>query len=170
MPHLIIEFSANACTTNDGPVDIDALVDTLHDAALATGIAPLDGLRTRAVGRNHYAIADRHPDNSFIAVTARLGAGRSDEDKRRFIESLMEALEGFLGAARQPMMLSVEYQEIDPADRVNSNHVRPLVAARAARCSASTRAGTSSGPPCESATLAEYSMIRCGIAHHYLTC
>jgi len=130
MPHLIIEFSANACTTNDGPVDVDALVDALHDAALATGIAPLDGLRTRSVGLNHFAIADRHPDNAFIAVTARLGAGRSDEDKQRFVESLMNALERFLGDARETMMLSVEYQEIDPANRINRNYVRPLVEER----------------------------------------
>jgi 5-carboxymethyl-2-hydroxymuconate isomerase len=130
MPHLIIEFSANACTTNDGPVDVDDLVDALHDAALATGIAPLDGLRTRSVGLNHFAIADRHPDNAFIAVTARLGAGRSDEDKQRFVESLMNALERFLGGARETMMLSVEYQEIDPANRINRNYVRPLVEER----------------------------------------
>lgn len=130
MPHLIIEFSANACTTNDGPVDVDDLVDALHDAALATGIAPLDGLRTRSVGLNHFAVADRHPDNAFIAVTARLGAGRSDEDKQRFVESLMNALERFLGGARETMMLSVEYQEIDPANRINRNYVRPLVEER----------------------------------------
>ena len=133
MPHLVIEFSANACTTTGGPVDIDGLVEALHDAALATGVVPLDGLRTRAVGRNHYAIADRHPDNAFIAVTARLGAGRSDVDKARLIESLMDALERFLGDARQTMMLSVEYQEIDPDLRINRNHVRPLVAERAAQ-------------------------------------
>ncbi len=133
MPHLIIEFSANACTTTGGPVDIDGLVDALHDAALATGIAPLDGLRTRAVGRNHYAIADRHPDNAFIAVTARLGTGRSDGDRCRLVESLMEALERFVGDSRRAMMLSVEYQEIDPALRTNHNHVRPLVAERLER-------------------------------------
>lgn len=133
MPHLIIEFSANACTTTGGPVDIDGLVDALHDAALDTGVAPLDGLRTRAVGRNHYAIADRDPDNAFIAVTARLGAGRSEADRRRLVESLMDALERFLGDAAQTMMLSVEYQEIDPDMRINRNHVRPLVAERAAQ-------------------------------------
>ena len=133
MPHLIIEFSANACSSTAGPVDIDALVDTLHDAAVASGVAPLDGLRTRAVGRNHYAIADRHPDNMFIAVTARFGAGRSDDDKRRLIEGLMAALEAFVGEAAGTMMLSVEYQEIDPDLRINRNNVRPRIAERAAQ-------------------------------------
>ena len=69
MPHLTIEYSANVADH----VDIDRLVGALHDAALATGVAALDALRTRAVRREHYAIADRHPDNAFVAVTARLG-------------------------------------------------------------------------------------------------
>ncbi len=130
MPHLIIEFSSNVCTTTGGPVVIDDLVDTLHHAALGTGVAPLDALRTRAVGRNHVAIADGHADNMFIAITARLGAGRSDADKRRFVDTLATALDEFLGAAQRTMMLSIEYQEIDPEYRVNKNNLRPIIAGR----------------------------------------
>jgi 5-carboxymethyl-2-hydroxymuconate isomerase len=130
MPHVIIEYSANVATDDGGPIDIAALVDVLHDAALATGIAPLDALRTRAAARRYYAVADRHPDNMFVAVTARLGAGRSDDDKRRLVEALMASLDGFLGDVQRSMMLSVEYQEIDPTFRINKNNVRPLVAER----------------------------------------
>ena len=75
MPHLILEYSSNVADR----VDIDGLVDAVHDAALATGIAPLDALRTRAVERRYYAIADRHADNAFVALVARLGAGRTDD-------------------------------------------------------------------------------------------
>ncbi len=128
MPHVTIEHSANVAEV----ADIGALVDAVHDAALATGIAPLDALRTRAASREHYAIGDRHPDNKFVAVTARLGAGRSDDDKHRLLQVLMDALEDFLGDERETMMLSVEYQEIDPAWRINSNHLRPAIAARTA--------------------------------------
>lgn len=131
MPHLIIEYSANVADSHGGPVEVAALVDALHRAALETGIASLDALRTRAVGREHYAIADLEPDNMFIAVTARLGAGRTDNEKRRFVESLMAALDEFLGSAQRTIMLSVEYQEIDPASRLNKNNLRPLVAERA---------------------------------------
>lgn len=127
MPHLIIEHSANVADR----VDIAELVEVLHAAALGTGLAPLDALRTRAVAREHYAIADRHPDNAFVAVTARLGAGRSDDDKHRFVTTVMGALDEHLGEARRTMMLSVEYQEIDPELRENRNHLRTVVAARA---------------------------------------
>ncbi len=131
MPHLIIEYSANVADSHGGSVHVPALVDALHRAALDTGIAPLDALRTRAVGREHYAIADLEPDNMFISVTARLGAGRTDDEKRHFVEALMIALDDFLGSTQRTIMLSVEYQEIDPAFRLNKNNLRPLVAERA---------------------------------------
>ena len=131
MPHLIIEYSANVADSHGRPVDVQSLVDALHRAALETGIAPLDALRTRAVGREHYAIADLEPDNMFIAITARLGVGRTDDEKRRFVEALMATLDEFLGSAQRTIMLSVEYQEIDPASRINKNNLRPLVAERA---------------------------------------
>jgi 5-carboxymethyl-2-hydroxymuconate isomerase len=126
MPHLIIEYSANVADFTDVP----ELVGAVHDAALATGIAPLDALRTRAVAREHYAIADRDPSNKFIAVTARLGAGRSDSEKDSLVEALMNVLVEFLGDAQDTIMLSVEYQEIDPARRVNKNNLRAVIAER----------------------------------------
>lgn len=128
MPHLTIEYSANVADQ----IDIDHLVDVLHDAALASGVADLDALRTRAVQRDHYAVADRHPDNAFVAVTARLGAGRSRDDQQRLLDALIDTLDDTVGPAGRTMMLSVEYQEIDPTRRVNRNHLRPLVRERAA--------------------------------------
>jgi len=131
MPHLTIEFSANVCSTQRGPVDIDGLVDAVHDAALASGTAAIDALRTRAVGRNHVAIGDRHPSNGFIAVTARIGAGRSDDEKAAFAETLIDAVEEFVGDDVATMMLSVEVQEIDPRFRINRNHARAGIRTRA---------------------------------------
>jgi 5-carboxymethyl-2-hydroxymuconate isomerase len=126
MPHLIIEYSANVADVADVP----ELVGAVHDAALATGIVPLDALRTRAVAREHYAIADRDPSNKFIAVTARLGAGRSGDEKDSLVEALMNALDQFLGEAQNTIMLSVEYQEIDTARRINKNNLRAVIAER----------------------------------------
>lgn len=126
MPHVTIEYSANIADR----YDIDALVDALHATALSTGLIELDALRTRAVARTHYAIADRHPENGFVAVTVRLGAGRSVDDRRRLADSLMDALDRFVGGDRSALMLSVECQEIDPDTRVNRNHLRPVIAAR----------------------------------------
>ena len=134
MPHLIVEYSANVADH----VDVDHLVGALHDAAIASGVAALDALRTRAVRHEHYVVADRHRDNAFVAVTARLGAGRSDDDQRRFLATLIDALDRAVGAAGRTMMLSVEYQEIDPARRINRNHLRPLVHERTSPAAATT--------------------------------
>jgi 5-carboxymethyl-2-hydroxymuconate isomerase len=123
MPHLIVEHSANVGR-------IPAVLDAVHTAALNTGVASLDALRTRAARRDDYVIADRHPDNAFIAVTARLGPGRSDAEKQRLIEALMSAIEATVGEACEHMMLSVEIQEIDPTVRLNHNHLRAAVAER----------------------------------------
>lgn len=129
MPHVTIEYSSNVAEV----VDIDELVGAVHDAALTTGIAAIDALRTRAIARTHYAIGDRAPDNGFVAIVARLGAGRSEDDQRTMVDALMDALERTLGDARSTMMLSVEYQEIDPARRVNRNHLRSVIAERTGR-------------------------------------
>lgn len=126
MPHVTIEYSANVADR----VDVDALVGAVHDAALASGLVALDALRTRAVERTRYAIADRHPDNGFVAVVARLGAGRSVDDRRRLVEALMATVDAVVGGPASGLMLSVECQEIDPTSRVNRNHLRPIVAER----------------------------------------
>ena len=122
VPHLIIEYSANL----DGPLDIAALVDDVHAAALAHGLPSLDALRTRAVARDHYRIADGNPTHGFIALLARIGPGRSAEQKTSFLQVLMDTLEAAVApiGPDHAVALSVEIQEIDPELRINRNHVR----------------------------------------------
>lgn len=126
MPHLIIEHSANV----EQYTDVAALADALHDAVLATGLAPADALRTRTAPRDVYVIADRHPDNAFIAVTIRLGEGRTADQKRTLVAALMAALDETLGDAQRNMMLSVECQEIVSEFRINKNNLRTVIADR----------------------------------------
>ncbi|MFN3258711.1 MAG: 5-carboxymethyl-2-hydroxymuconate Delta-isomerase [Ilumatobacter sp.] len=128
MPHVVIEFTSNL--TNR--IDPDVLVDAVHAAALATGTAPPDALRTRAIECAHAAVADQHPDNAFVAVTARLGPGRSIDERQQFASALLDAVEACLGDAIDTVMLSAEVIEIDAASRVNRNHLRPHVRARMA--------------------------------------
>ena len=78
MPHLIVEYSANL----ENDVDIDALLGALHAAAIKTGVFPLGGCRTRAARRDHYVISNDAPENAFVHLIARIGAGRSVETKK----------------------------------------------------------------------------------------
>ncbi len=122
MPHVVIEYSANVADH----VDISALVDAVHSAALATGLPALAALRTRAVGRDHYRIADGQANHAFVAIAARIGPGRSDDDKSSFLETVLAAAQTELGdnSGHLAIAYSIELQEIDPRFRINDNRVR----------------------------------------------
>ncbi|MEO1061890.1 MAG: 5-carboxymethyl-2-hydroxymuconate isomerase [Actinomycetota bacterium] len=127
MPHIVIEHSANL----EAHADVDDLVAVVHAAAIADGLPPADGLRTRAVSREHYRIADGDPAWGFVAITARIGAGRADGDKRRFLDALTETADAWAREiAPLDIAVSVELQEIDPAWRANRNHVRAAMERR----------------------------------------
>lgn len=112
MPHLVIEHSANL----EGRIDLAGLVRHLHQAALATGIFPEKGTRTRAAPREVFRIADGHPDNAFVHLAIRIGHGRDLETRKRAGDAVFRALCDFFESdqAAHPLALSCEVQEIDP--------------------------------------------------------
>ena len=120
MPHITIEYSANVATHHD----IDALVGVVHSAALADGLASQSALRTRAALRDHYRAMTGDPQFAFIAIACRIGPGRSDDDKRSFIEAILDAAEGHLVETPLAIAWSIELTEIDAEFRINRNHVR----------------------------------------------
>lgn len=117
VPHIIIEYSDNLRT------DIEALIDVVHTAALVDGLADVDGLRTRAAVRTNFRVATGDPDFAFVAITARMGPGRSREATTRFLTALLDAAERHVGV-EQPVAWSAEVQEIDPEVRINRNRIR----------------------------------------------
>ncbi|MFW2382468.1 MAG: 5-carboxymethyl-2-hydroxymuconate Delta-isomerase [Acidimicrobiales bacterium] len=122
MPHLTIEYSNNIASA----CDIQALVDHVHAVASNHELPPEVGLRTRAVGREHYRIADGDERYAFIAFVARIGPGRSAELKNEFLHLMLDTIEAFV-AFRAPELivaLSGEVQEIDPEARMNRNQIR----------------------------------------------
>jgi 5-carboxymethyl-2-hydroxymuconate isomerase len=123
MPHITIEYSANL----ESDVAPQRLVDVLHETALASGVFPPGGLRTRAERRDVYRVADGDPDNAFVAVIARIGKGRSPETREAVAQALMAALEAETAGAfaRRGLGLTVEVQEIDgPSLKTNNLHDR----------------------------------------------
>jgi len=109
MPHITIEYSANLTPE----LDIAALVDIVHDAAISTGVFPLGGTRTRAVKHSVYAIADKAPDNGFIHICARIGHGRDEDTKKRAGDVIFAALTTVTEQlfAQIPLALSLEIVE-----------------------------------------------------------
>lgn len=133
MPHIIIEYSDNIDTRAAGWAGDDEvgdgaqwLVDAVHAAAMQSPIVPIEGLRTRACPRALYKVGDGDPSYAFLSVVARLGPGRSADEKSEFLKLLLESAERAVDdwAPGLAVAYSAEFQEIDAAMRINRNHVR----------------------------------------------
>ncbi len=122
MPHIIIDYSPNL----EARLDIAGLCRALRDAATATGVLPLAGLRVRATVCTHVVIADGNPDHAFLDISLRLRGGRSDADKAHVTAQVFAAAETFCGNVLEnsSFMLSFELREIDPALSPKTSSIR----------------------------------------------
>ena len=129
MPHQVIEYSAIL----EQKMDIDGLVHALHETAAGIDALPLGGLRTRAVAREHYRIADGDSDNAFINVYLRIAPGRSFEVRKAAGEALFAALTDHVAPVfdSSPLALSYEIQELDADLRWKQSNLRDYMAKRA---------------------------------------
>ena len=130
MPHQIIEYSANL----DNAIAIEELVGAMHKTAVGLESLPTAGIRTRAVRRDRFLVADGHPDNAFVNVSLRLAAGRTPDQKHEAGEALFGTLTDFVDRHCEglPVSLSLEIQEIDPEFRWKQGNIRDFMARRAA--------------------------------------
>ena len=112
MPHIQIDYSANL----EARLDVAGLCRVLRDAAVATGVLPLAGIRVRAMRADHVVIADGNPDHAFLDISVRLRAGRSAEAKARATEAGVMASSSFL--------LSMEMRDIDAALSPKASSIR----------------------------------------------
>jgi 5-carboxymethyl-2-hydroxymuconate isomerase len=110
MPHVMVEYSANL----DNSMDIQGLLNALHQVMIDSGHAPIEGTRTRAMRREHYCVADRNPNNAFVHIIVRMREGRPKEVYQTIAEQLMAAAEKNLEHAlnTHPMQLALEMHEI----------------------------------------------------------
>ncbi|HFQ15193.1 MAG TPA: 5-carboxymethyl-2-hydroxymuconate isomerase [Rhodobacteraceae bacterium] len=110
MPHLRFEYSAGLETL----ADLDALAEVLRDALVATGHAPLGGIRVRGFRADHQAVADGG-EYHFLDMELRLGQGRDAPTRGAIADALYAAAEGFLRPAlgAVPFILSLELRQID---------------------------------------------------------
>jgi 5-carboxymethyl-2-hydroxymuconate isomerase len=131
MPHLVVEYSSNL----DDEIDIQELVNKVHQAALASGVFELAAVRTRAERRDVYAIADGHPDNSFVAIHVNIATGRDVATRQRLGREIFDVtcnyLESVPGA--DALAISLEVREIDPTAAFRKNKLHSLVKERAAK-------------------------------------
>ena len=128
MPHQILELSANL----EPLIDVRKLVEVLHQTTSSIDAFPLAGLRTRVAIRDHYKIADGHPDNGFIHLTLRIRHGRTVETRKNAGEVIFAALSAYLEpfSNSTPLAISFEIQEIHPDLNFKQNNLRAYMAER----------------------------------------
>ncbi len=124
MPHFRIEYSANL----KGKLDMAELCRAVHQSIMASGLFELGAIRVRAFCAEHYAIADQLPENSFIDMEFRVGAGRSVEDLKQTGESIFAAAQNLTKplSATPHFALSLEIRTIaaDLSWKKNAMHAR----------------------------------------------
>jgi 5-carboxymethyl-2-hydroxymuconate isomerase len=122
MPHIQIDYSANL----DQRLDVAGLCRSLRDAAVATGVLPLAGLRVRAIRADHVVIADGNPDHAYLDISVRLRGGRSDAAKAEATAMIFAAAEAYCAEvmASSSLMLSMEMRDIDPALSPKASSIR----------------------------------------------
>ncbi len=123
MPHLTIEYSANL----DGRADLDALCAALLQTVLETGLFEVGAVRVRALRADHYAIADRLPENAFVDLSFRIGKGRSADEKKRAGEAIFATASSLLAPLFETphFALSLEIREIDAELSWKKNAIHP---------------------------------------------
>ena len=128
MPHLTVEYSKNLADN----VAIDAMLQVLHEAAANIEALPVGGLRSRAVAREHYRIADGHPDNAFVNLLLRLAPTRPFDVRKEIGETLFQVLCDYLEPtyASTPLAISFEIQEMGAELRWKQNNLRDYMAKR----------------------------------------
>lgn len=128
MPHFLVEYSANI----EDELALPRLFERLTETAVETGVFEMAGIRCRALPRAQYRVADGHPDNAFVHVQMRIGAGRSVETRRAAGEAIFAALNDHLARlfAERPLMLSFEIAEIHPELNFKKSNIREHIKAR----------------------------------------
>ena len=122
MPHFHIDYSPNL----EDRLDIAALCRVVCEAAAATDLFPIAGIRVRATACTHVAIANGDPDHAFLDVSVRLRAGRSIEAKKAATAKIFAAMEAYCQGVMETssLMLSMEMREIDPELSPKASSIR----------------------------------------------
>jgi 5-carboxymethyl-2-hydroxymuconate isomerase len=122
----MIDYSRNL----EDRLDLAGLCRAIRDAAEATGVLPVAGLRVRATACDHVVIADGDPDHAFLDISLRLRAGRSMADRERATAEIFAAAEAYCAGvlATSSFMLSFEMREIDPALSPKTSSIRRYLA------------------------------------------
>jgi len=126
VPHIIIEHS-KAISKH---IDVENLLEALHECAIGIEELPIGGIRTRAHEATISRVGDGQADRSFIYITIRLGQGRSEQVKRDIGDKLFAVLTDFTSShfdAGHALSLGLEIQEIEKNWTWKKNNIHQII-------------------------------------------
>jgi 5-carboxymethyl-2-hydroxymuconate isomerase len=123
MPHLTLEY------TDSLDFDIQPLLARLHAELVATGAVNLKGLKSRAVRRTEYRIADGDPDYAFVAVSLLIREGRPSEVQSEFARRVLAVLKETFGDRFENgyLSLSVDIKEMREGIALSFHNIPEIV-------------------------------------------
>ncbi len=86
MPHLTLEYTANL------DFEVQPLLARMHAELAATGAVSLKAIKSRAVRRSEYRVADGNPDYAFVFVSLLILEGRPPEVQWEFAQRVLAVL------------------------------------------------------------------------------
>lgn len=110
MPQIAIEYSSNLA----GTIDAEAIGRAVHAALVEHAGADLANCKTRLVRLDHYLIGDGDAKRAMIHADVRILPGRSDDQKRRLGQAVLETLQRSVAdISGFDLQLTVEVRELD---------------------------------------------------------
>ncbi|HZG72030.1 MAG TPA: 5-carboxymethyl-2-hydroxymuconate Delta-isomerase [Chondromyces sp.] len=122
MPHFIVEFTDNI----KAQADIPLLLEKVNKLLISKSpIFPVGGIRSRAIELNDYCIADGEENYAFVHATLKIGAGRSEEDKKATCDEIFALMKEHFNKLydERYLALSLELFEFSEAGTYKYNNI-----------------------------------------------
>jgi 5-carboxymethyl-2-hydroxymuconate isomerase len=122
MPHFIVEYTANI----KAEADIPKLLAKVNETLIAQGgIFPIGGIRSRAIELHDYSIADGQADYAFVHCNLKIGAGRTEAQKKKVCDELFAAIQAHFADlfAKRHLALSLELNEFSESGTYKQNNI-----------------------------------------------
>ncbi|WP_042350521.1 5-carboxymethyl-2-hydroxymuconate Delta-isomerase [Bacillus massiliigorillae] len=122
MPHFIVEYTDNI----KDDARIDELLRKVNEILISySPIFPVGGIRSRAIELQHYYIADGSEDDAFVHATLKIGAGRSESDKKAVCDELFNMIQDHFSDLfnKRYLALSLELYEFSEAGTYKKNNI-----------------------------------------------
>ncbi|KOO46084.1 5-carboxymethyl-2-hydroxymuconate Delta-isomerase [Priestia koreensis] len=122
MPHFTLEYTDNI----KQEARISLLLEKVNDLLISKSpLFPVGGIRSRAIELHDYRVADGKEDDAFVHATLKIGAGRSEADKKNVCEELFAVIKEHFAEMyeRRYLALSLELIEFSEAGTYKHNNI-----------------------------------------------